>query len=236
VVVVNISRFGCHALIVTSQPGVRVVELAVTAERTAHHAERLRDIVSSRRRTSLEREANRRELLDVLEWLWTGIAEPVLTELGHTEIPAGDLPRIWWCPTGPLTALPRHAAGRHTRTSTQPTDLVWTAAGRVLSSYTPTLTALTGPDPAPGSNCLVVGVASAQGVPPLPAVGVELDLLRDHIPAATYLVDADATSARVRTAVTCAYIRADIEEIAIALATLTGEDHPLGACRRTTGG
>ncbi|KAH6910854.1 CHAT domain-containing protein [Coprinopsis sp. MPI-PUGE-AT-0042] len=43
------------------------------------------------------------------------------------------LPRIWWCPTGPLSFLPIHAAGTHS-------DRVLDYA---VSSYIPTITALT---------------------------------------------------------------------------------------------
>ncbi|MBJ6623475.1 hypothetical protein [Streptomyces sp. DHE17-7] len=47
-------------------------------------------------------------------WLWDAVVAPVLDVLGHTAEPAaGDAwPRVWWCPTGPLTFLPFHAACR----------------------------------------------------------------------------------------------------------------------------
>ena len=55
-----------------------------------------------------------RTLLATMAWLWDAIAEPVLTRLGHTSRPPAGAtwPRIWWCPTGPLTLLPLHAAAR----------------------------------------------------------------------------------------------------------------------------
>src|SRR4029077_20061596 len=69
-----------------------------------------------------------------LEWLWDHITAPILGTLGHTT-PASDVwPRLWWCPTGALTLLPLHAAGRH-----HTADTVY---DRVISSYTPTLRAL----------------------------------------------------------------------------------------------
>ncbi len=55
---------------------------------------------------------------------------------------------MWWCPTGPAAVLPLHAAGRHPRTATQyqamgeAAALADTVAGRVISSYTSTLTTL----------------------------------------------------------------------------------------------
>jgi hypothetical protein len=95
-------------------------------------------------RPFLEREKARHTVLDVLGWLWDAAAEPVLARLGHTgDRKSGDpWPRVWWCPTGPLSVLPIHAAGHHPRyrtTATRNTDCV---LDRVISSYTPTLTAL----------------------------------------------------------------------------------------------
>ncbi|KAF6759605.1 CHAT domain-containing protein, partial [Ephemerocybe angulata] len=46
-------------------------------------------------------------------------------------------PRLWWCPTGPLSFLPLHAAGIY-RGSNQESVFDY-----VVSSYTPTVTALT---------------------------------------------------------------------------------------------
>ena len=56
-------------------------------------------------------------MLDVLDWLWDAVAEPVLAVLGRTGPPSDGEPgpRVWWCPTGPLTVLPIHAAGHHPR-------------------------------------------------------------------------------------------------------------------------
>ena len=76
-------------------------------------------------------------VIEVLDWLWTAIAEPVLTFLGFTETPRdGAWPRLWWCPTGLLTALPLHAAGRYADAPGH------TVLDRVVPSYTPTLRAL----------------------------------------------------------------------------------------------
>ena len=48
-----------------------------------------------------------------------------------------DLQRIWWCPTGPLTSLPLHAAGVYT--TDEPGNKL---SDFVISSYTPMLTPL----------------------------------------------------------------------------------------------
>jgi hypothetical protein len=77
----------------------------------------------------------------ILGWLWDEIAEPVLSFLGFGGTPAGGQPwpRLWWCPTGLLTLLPLHAAGRYDASGQPAGDAV---PDRVVSSYTPTLRAL----------------------------------------------------------------------------------------------
>ncbi|KAH6902034.1 CHAT domain-containing protein, partial [Coprinopsis sp. MPI-PUGE-AT-0042] len=75
-------------------------------------------------------------VLQVLRGLWHEVLSPILNALGFSR---GDptsgnaLPRIWWCPTGPLSFLPIHAAGTHS-------DRVLDYA---VSSYVPTITTLT---------------------------------------------------------------------------------------------
>jgi CHAT domain-containing protein len=155
-----------------------------------------------------EREAGRDAVFDVLAWIWQAITEPVLTVLQHTTTPVADIdnwPLIWWCPVGPMMVLPLHAAGRHPRTSAQyaamgeQAAIADSVAGRVVSSYTTTLTALTqaharrtrGP-----VRQLVVGVPDAAGQTHLAAVSGELEVVSGylHSPAqATHLLGRAAT-------------------------------------------
>ncbi|MFF3095507.1 CHAT domain-containing protein [Streptomyces cyaneofuscatus] len=124
-------------------------------------------------------------LASVAEWLWDCIADPVLRALGiHDAPPAGaGYPRLWWCPTGLLNLLPLHAAGYHG--APQEGDAPRTVIDRVVSSYTPTLRALSEasqPKRAPGGSderMLVVALAETPGQLSLPAVKAERDLLAD---------------------------------------------------------
>lgn len=217
VVMVNISEYGSHALIVSAEQGVRVLTLPdLDAAEASRRADVFKDNLrratnaSTKRRTLLDREQDRHELLGVLDWLWTTVAAPILDELGYTDVPAdGEHPRVWWCPTGPLTVLPLHAAGRHTRTAARPTILADTVSGRVVSSYTPSLTALSSEraQRTGQGGHLVVGVARAPDMPPLPSVPAELKVLERHLPSATYLVDNRATRANLRAAIgACSWI------------------------------
>lgn len=66
----------------------------------------------------------------VLEWLWDAVARPCLEALGFTNPVTDDnWPHVWWIPTGMVTQLPLHAAGRYTPGSKE------TVLDRVMSSY-----------------------------------------------------------------------------------------------------
>ncbi|MGR6320767.1 CHAT domain-containing protein [Micromonospora soli] len=142
-------------------------------------------------------------LNDLLAWLWDVAAEPVLDELGlhETPLPGAQWPRLWWCPTGPMTLLPLHAAGYH-MSRDQPTR---TVIDRVVSSYTPTLRALREArrplDPTPrGHRMLAVGVGDAEGQRSLSGVTSELGTLAELVPAdrLTMVVGPDATRDAIR--------------------------------------
>ncbi|QKD48592.2 uncharacterized protein FOBCDRAFT_236235 [Fusarium oxysporum Fo47] len=84
---------------------------------------------------------NRREMIEyvkngtfrsggALEWLWDCVASPVLNALGFDKPPSGgDWPHVWWIMTGLLNKFPIHAAGYHSKGSSE------TVIDRVISSY-----------------------------------------------------------------------------------------------------
>jgi tetratricopeptide (TPR) repeat protein len=227
VVILNVSPHGSHALIIApdTQPtpdpdttaGVQVVDLPDASWATV--IDQANALLLAQRRVNdptvdpATKEHDRIAVFDVLAWTWQAITEPALTALGHTTTPVEaaveDWPRIWWCPTGPATVLPLHAAGMHPRTTIHYTRMGETAAtadtvaGRVVSSYTPTLTALirarVRPAPAP-VRALAVGVPDAPtyvtGAGALPAVPRELQATAGGLPTpgqATYLIGSSAT-------------------------------------------
>jgi hypothetical protein len=85
VVIVNVSVFGCSAVIVHDQDDdePQVVPLP----------ELTYEVVS-----------------DTLEWLGRTVASPVLDTLELRDSNEDTRSRVWWCPTGPLMTLPLHAA------------------------------------------------------------------------------------------------------------------------------
>ncbi|MFF7163173.1 CHAT domain-containing protein [Streptomyces sp. NPDC008086] len=125
----------------------------------------------------------------VLEWLWDTTAGPVLERVGDT--------RLWWCPIGVMAALPLHAAGRHRDHAGR------TVFDRVVSSYTPSLTALadTVHMPAPRHarpTALAVGVGGREGVPMLTSAREEAEAVAALLPGSTVLLDAAASADAIK--------------------------------------
>ncbi len=192
IVLLNASRWRCDALVLSGSE-VTVIPLrfshAELTDETNRYLTALQRNTGPVRDPELETEANR-----VLEWLWDRVAGPVLDHLGFAPR-RSRLPRIWWCPTGPLTLLPIHAAGYQDR------DGGATVLDRAVSSYTPTLRALAHArsradladfDPAP----LLVSIADTPGpFARLPGVAREQRLFTDHFGAGavTSLAEAEAT-------------------------------------------
>ncbi|KAF3927995.1 hypothetical protein AA313_de0200362 [Arthrobotrys entomopaga] len=116
IVVINVDLLRSDAIIIESHR-IRSIELVGL------------DPPKVRKQLNILRRGNQ-EAWDVLEWLWESIALPVLEELDITGPPKdGKWPRIWWVPTGSLSQLPLHAAGRHFSASGE------TVMDRVISSY-----------------------------------------------------------------------------------------------------
>ncbi|MFD8690554.1 CHAT domain-containing protein [Streptomyces sp. NPDC059651] len=200
VVVVNVSVYRCDALVVTADAGIDVVPLpGLTLDATMERAAEFIDGMETAYGANGvdEAVAMMHTLTGTLGWLWDTIAAPVLGRLGLDAGPGdGDpWPRLWWCPTGWLSFLPLHAAGRG-----GPDSGTW-VMDRVVSSYTPTLRALvrarTGPAPGGAGRTrpspLVVALAETPGAAPLPGVAREVELIAELFPARRLLAGPDAT-------------------------------------------
>ncbi|MEU6866187.1 CHAT domain-containing protein [Streptomyces sp. NPDC046876] len=204
-VLVNVSRFRCDALVV--EPGrVRLVPLpALDAEEAQRRTERYLAAVDRLGRPGAAAGPVQQTVLDTLEWLWDAVAAPVLDSSGAAAWRGG---RLWWCATGPLALLPVHAAGYHDLDDERPDDAV---AERVVSSYMPTLRALARAARA-GREGRVEGgrprrlllaavsdrPAYAPSLAALPGVRREAEDLGRRFPAGhTLLSGADATRGRV---------------------------------------
>jgi tetratricopeptide (TPR) repeat protein/CHAT domain-containing protein len=170
VVLLNASPWRCDALVVTASD-VRVVELPdVTEGEVVDRANAyLRALVAAEAGDVFADG----EISDVLAWLWDAVAEPVLATITHE--------RVWWCPTGPFSMLPLHAAGHHEQRAGR------TVLDKVVSSYTPSLRSLIESRAAGGprladNRVLIVAMPQTPGQPDLPNVGTERDLLTSLFP------------------------------------------------------
>ncbi|PWI18896.1 hypothetical protein DI272_35700 [Streptomyces sp. Act143] len=169
VAVVTVGQEGTgHALLLDST-GLRVCPLpGLTHQEARQQSELLFQAVAAAGRSGLARAFAEQFTGDLLEWLWTTVAEPVLDTLGITgpPPPGQEPPRLWWCPSGPLTFLPLHAAGA--------------VPDRVVSSYTPSLAALLRAReraaPEADRKPLIVAVPELDGQTPLPGALREAEL------------------------------------------------------------
>ncbi|GAA1615271.1 CHAT domain-containing protein [Catellatospora bangladeshensis] len=139
-----------------------------------------------------------KRLIEITEWLWDALAAPVLDMLGIGPATDGVAPRLWWCPTGLLTLLPLHAAGYH-RSGRQDDRVM----AHVVSSYTPTLDALTRArkhrPSAAERKMLLVALGDKPGATRLlSAEKVERLLVKTFAARCTVLSGEDATAAAVR--------------------------------------
>jgi len=136
-VVINVSEYGCHALIVGSGRLTDVSLPALTADDVDSQAREVTLAVLAMEigdRSAAARQRARTAMVEAQAWMWETIAEPVLDALDYRARMEERWPRIWWSPTGALAGLPLHAAGKIGPHGRGPNVL-----DRVVSSYTTTL-------------------------------------------------------------------------------------------------
>ncbi|MEU5564483.1 CHAT domain-containing protein [Micromonospora musae] len=217
VVLVNVARRRCDALVVTHGrvelvplPELSDAELVLRASAFLAAVAEIGATVVPGRETADDptasggtarvapelqrrRAAARRRLAATLDWLWRVAAAPVLDGLAPTATPpeGSTWPRLWWCPTGLLTLLPLHAAA--------PTEGRDGVLDRVVPSYTASLRALRRARDAvpagggPVTSALVVGMPRTPGLADLPAVAREESVVRRYLPQVTSLTGPAAT-------------------------------------------
>ncbi|WP_067456230.1 CHAT domain-containing protein [Actinomadura macra] len=129
----------------------------------------------------------RRVVPEVLRWLWDTAVEPIARAL--RPLCPHDRARVWWLPTGLLSLLPLHAAGRPGEPG---------ALDAMVSSFVPSLRALRDARDRPQATSrrrLTVALHRTPGLPELPGAAREAALLDG--PA---LTDEQATAGRVLSA------------------------------------
>ncbi|CAE7226855.1 unnamed protein product [Rhizoctonia solani] len=204
VVVINCHADRCDALfILPGQDNIAHLSLPGFSESKAKHARS--ELEKSLTRMRLrergvrvkQEQGPKPEIGSVLATVWNNIVKPVLDYLGYMNNASKDgLPHITWCPTGTLSFLPLHAAGDYDQPESRVFDYV-------ISSYTPTLSAIISSTPAP-LNCdcrvLAIGQANTPGHNPLPGTIRELSSVKarvENIAGYSQLIDGQATTTAV---------------------------------------
>jgi tetratricopeptide (TPR) repeat protein len=203
VAVINISSYGCDAIVLT--PGwIKTVSLPGL---TRHAADDAATFFRVRAQNAVKPgqagRVARQSVITRLAWLWDTVTGPVLEETGITEpSPAGtdDVPLLYWCPTGSAVFLPLHAAGYHEQTDL-PAQLA--VIERTESVYVPKLRVLA-PIQAEPAACqktttppLVVSMPTTPGMSSLPGTQAEGNRLTAEFPGSVHLSGADATRSAV---------------------------------------
>ncbi|CAE6478493.1 hypothetical protein ACGC1H_006303 [Rhizoctonia solani] len=184
VAVINCYKTRCDALIIL--PGQTKITHIPLPESTYEDAQRARVHMEASLRSTGVRERGVQIISDiqqtggfdnVLDTLWNDITKPILEFLGYThKVTTEEMPHITWCPTGILSFLPIHAAGKYDQPHSKVSDFV-------VSSYTPTLTALLSPN-SYSSNArprvLAVSQEATPGHNQLPGTTIELACIENH--------------------------------------------------------
>ncbi|MFD4668089.1 CHAT domain-containing protein [Lentzea sp. NPDC058450] len=184
VVLVNASAERCDAIIVLADGAPVHVPLPDLTEDDARAwAEGLLDAPTRRMNARV-----------IAPRLWDAVAAPVLDAV---EPHLGQDRRIWWCPTGALTPVPLHVAGRDE-------DSV---LDRVVSSYTPSLWSLLDARrahrPVAEPSMLITSLEETPpgtSWAPLPHADEEASLLAARVAGAVRLAEGTATVAAVKAA------------------------------------
>ncbi|KAJ7720751.1 CHAT domain-containing protein [Mycena maculata] len=205
IVILNPGRFGCTAFIVSSEDvrtepllwfnwqtaeflvqllkaarndsAVQISQLLAKIDRnTSTDLSRLQQRLFGQ--MEAEKQYNPNKVFGkLLGTLWTMIVFPILRRL---HLKKTDEPgRLWWCPIGPLAFLPIHAAGFYGDLGAN------CVSDYVVSSYTPTLTALLD---APTESMTPIKMTTliqptTPGSASLPATREELRKIKEQVPS-----------------------------------------------------
>ncbi|GAB1519472.1 hypothetical protein RhiTH_002540 [Rhizoctonia solani] len=185
VAVINCSKRHSHALvIVPGRNDIIPIPLPAFTHENAELA-RAKIVVSLRDKGIRERGVKIRQepgqeerFQEVLKMLWNDVVKPILDSLGYmNSAPMDNIPHITWCPTGIASFLPFHAAGDYGHPHAR-------VFNYVVSSYTPTLTALLSASPrclTSDSRILGIGQEATPGYQPLPGIVRELEYIKGHM-------------------------------------------------------
>ena len=187
VVLVNVCAYRSDALILFSDR-TAVVSLPDLSPDTAREQAELLRVALCTLESDRDDVQAQAQMLDVLNWLWSAVARPVLAEIPAAADESGKprLARIYWCPSGPLAAMPLHAASprraHHAEGQQSVMDLAVSSTISTISALTRARQRLVkSPQGEPG-RVLLVAMPQTPGGLDLPGVAAEADYLAKRYP------------------------------------------------------
>ncbi|KAF8991551.1 CHAT domain-containing protein [Cyathus striatus] len=172
VVVINVHEDGCDALI--SYKKAQKMKSNLESWKSGNMRGQEQWDRERAGRLAYNKSALIQSMKAILSELWTLIVSPILKalELKPAENPTD---RLWWCPTGPLSFLPIHAAGIY-----DPNALFGSVlSDYVVTSYIPTLSVLGHMKKelvtTKFQGMVAVSQANAPGLPPIPNTEKEVE-------------------------------------------------------------
>ncbi|KAJ5019810.1 hypothetical protein K4K57_009273 [Colletotrichum sp. SAR 10_99] len=201
IVVVNTSRIGADAIIIT-QHCFKAVELPeMSSNWMIRGAGNGTEDQRGQRDIKPERAPRLNDM--ALGWLWSSCVHPILKQitkdLGQKPSDA-DLPRMWWIGTGHVSSFPFHAA------TSSNAEAPGSTLDLTISSYTSTIKALQNArnralrgqeqDRVDPYNLLVVTMPSTPGGTPLPGVTRELRAIKTAVDGTYDITELEKPNAR----------------------------------------
>lgn len=144
--------------------------------------------------------------------------------------------RIWWCPTGPFSSLPIHAAGIYSEDDNEPIDCLFEYA---ISSYCTSPQDLLHPQPQITNEFKMTAIIEPDvpGTGPLPATLKELAEIKRHVPGSQQRLNVHIGSRETPTSVD--KVMSDIQKSSFTHFGCHGMQNlknPLESCLRLSGG
>ncbi|KAF4868420.1 hypothetical protein CGCSCA1_v012343 [Colletotrichum siamense] len=201
IVVVNTSRIGADAIIITKHC-FKAVELPeMSSNWMIRGAGNGTEDQRGQRDIKPERAPRLNDM--ALGWLWSACVHPILKQitkdLGQKPSDA-DLPRMWWIGTGHASSFPFHAA------TSSNAEAPGSTLDLTISSYTSTIKALQNArnralrgqeqDRVDPYNLLVVTMPSTPGGAPLPGVTRELQAIKTAVDGTYNITELEKPNAR----------------------------------------
>ncbi|KAG2750405.1 TPR-like protein [Suillus brevipes Sb2] len=191
-IIVLVASTSCDAIIIPHKQPPTSIQLPTNFEKLLKLVLALQEAIGK----DASPKGNQTALIKALRKLWDDVVCPVVENLGQF---ARRGSRIWWCPTYLFNFLPLHAAGEYRANGKS-------LSQQYISSYTPSLTALTrarrSHDRCPSVPFAAIGQNFPDGASfVLDCVEPELELVRSLLPPSptvsfTKITSVDATKSR----------------------------------------